>query len=149
MRQRRRERLVVRHDQRRSGRRCGEQKLREVGLSGRVDASRRLVQDEQVRLDRQDRRQRQALTLAAREVSWVSVLQPREAYRREPVTRAGNVTADAQGDLLVGPVTRQVAPWILREVGGATSAADRACGRLEQAGGQLREGRLSRAVRAC
>jgi hypothetical protein len=79
MRDRGGKRFVVRDHQRRPASGCGSQELRELGLAVRVDATRGFVEDEQVGLHGEDRRQGQALAFPAREVARVPVLEAGQA----------------------------------------------------------------------
>src|ERR1700686_4016597 len=57
------------------------------------------------------------------------------------------ITADAEAHLVETALPDQVPAGILREVRGAAAAPDRAAKGLEQAGGELRQGRLPGPVR--
>ena len=65
---------IVRDDERRPLGRLRPQQRGELVLALGVDSAGRLVEDEQVRLDREHRRKRKALALSAREVSRVARL---------------------------------------------------------------------------
>src|SRR5919204_416437 len=64
-------RCVVGDDEGRASRRVGAEEFGELRLSLRVDPSRRLVEDEQVGLDDEHRRECEPLALSAREVTWM------------------------------------------------------------------------------
>ena len=64
----------MRDDEGRSSGRIVTNEPGELGLSIRIDASCRFVQDKQIRVDDEDRGQGQALALAAREITRVPIL---------------------------------------------------------------------------
>src|SRR5436190_21208872 len=142
----RRERTIVGDNERRS-RGVRPQQRRELLFALWIDATRRLVQDEQVGLGRQHRRQREPLALAARKVARVPVLVAREADRGERPARGRQVAVDADRDFLVRALAENVAARVLREVGRPAAALDAAAERLEQPGRELRERRLAGSVR--
>ena len=74
-------------------------------------------------------------------------LQAGEPDRCERGPRPRTVAAHAERNLLVRPLRDEVAPRILRQVAGAPVPEDAASLRLQEAGGELRERRLPRAVR--
>src|SRR5437667_206145 len=67
-----------RDDQRR-GRRVASQERSQLALALRVDPPGRLVEDEQIRLGREDGGKREALTFAAREIAGMPLLVTGEA----------------------------------------------------------------------
>src|SRR3989441_7311355 len=136
---------VVCDDERRPRGCLSAQQRRELGLAHRVHPARRLVEGEQVGLGHEHRREREPLALAGGEVARVPVLEPVQADGGAGAPRPLEVGAER--DLLVDTLAHQVAAGILREVGSAPGALDAALRRLEQAGGELGEGRLPRAVR--
>src|SRR5512132_15126 len=141
-----RERAIVGDDERRS-RRVRPQQLGKLVLALRIDATRGLVQDEQVGLGHEHRRQREPLALPAREVARVPVLVAREADRGERPARGRQVAVDADRDFLARALAEDVAAGVLREVGRPPAALDAAAERHEQPGRELRERRLAGSVR--
>jgi hypothetical protein len=83
----------VRRDQRRPRRRLRPEQPRQLELSRRIDAAGRLVEHEQIGLGRENRRERKALALAAREVARVPRFQPGQPDDGEPP--AGGVESPA------------------------------------------------------
>ena len=117
-------------------------------MRGGVDPAGRLVEDEHVRVGDEHGGERQALTLAARQVARVPVLQAREIDCGERSPRAGQVAADGERHFLVCALPDQVAAWILGEVRDAAEPLDPARGRLEQPRDELGKRRLADPVRA-
>ena len=68
-----RPRQIVRHDERSARRRLRPQEPRELGLALRIDAARRLVEHEQLRLGREHRCECEPLALAGREIARMAV----------------------------------------------------------------------------
>src|SRR5919198_6194899 len=147
IRHRAREDEVVGDDEGGATRGLPPQPVRQLRLPLRVDAARRLVQDEQVRLGHGHGGEGEALALAAREVARMSIRGAGEPDGRERPSSTLEVASDAERDLLVGLLRDEVPAGILRQVAGATVADDVAGLRLEQAGRELRERPLPRAVR--
>src|SRR5881394_2092777 len=136
---------VVRDHERRARRRGGADQPGQLLLALGVDAARRLVEDEQVWFGREHGGQAEPLALAAREVAGMTVLEAAEPDRGERAPRGCRV--GAHGGLVLGALAEDVPPGILREVGGAAGALDRAGERLQKPCRELRERRLAAAVR--
>src|SRR5919108_6559717 len=138
---------VVRDEQRCAAGRAAAQEIGQLCLAIGVDASCRLVEDEQVGLGDEDGRGGEPLALAAREVARMAGLVAREAdvAKRGPGRRKG--AADPESHLLVHALADEVAAGILREVAGAAVERDAAALWLEEAGRDLAQRRLARPVR--
>src|SRR5919204_3666708 len=138
---------VVGDDERGPARRLGAQQLGQLVFALRVDASRRLVEDEQVRLGDEPPGGGEPLPLTAGEVSRVAVGVAFEADPHEHPPCPREVAVHGQRDLLVGSLPDEVATGILAQVAAAPDPRHLARLRLEQAGRDLGQSRLARAVR--
>ena len=117
-------------------------------LAVRIDASRRLVEDEQVRLRHQHAREREPLALAAGEVARVARRERPQPDPLECPPRPCQVAADAKRHLRLRMLGHQVPPRVLREVRGPAEAVDATFVRLEQPRRELGRRRLAAPVRA-
>ena len=84
----------MRDDERPAARRLGAQQRRELRLPLGIDPARRLVEDQQVRLRREHRREREALALADGEIARMPLRVIGEPELGERVARARRVGAE-------------------------------------------------------
>ena len=103
---------------------------------------------EEIRLGNRDRRNPEPLALATREIARMAGGRPAEAEAIQNSLGTRFVASDGKRDLGQRRLANDVAAGILGEVTGAPDAAHRTSVGLEQAGRELREGRLPRAVGA-
>src|SRR6476469_3109136 len=89
---------IVRHDERATTRGIGTQQTRELSLPLGVDAARRLVEHEQLRLGREHGGQREPLTLAGGEIARMPLLVLGQAKSRK--RRVGALHVRAERDLV-------------------------------------------------
>src|SRR5262245_15279860 len=135
---------VMRDDER-----CPPARLRayergELLLPLGIHPARRLVKNEQIRVRREDGRERDALALTAREIARVAVLEALEAEVSESARRL----VAAEADLVIHALRHEIPTGVLREVPRAPGQAGRARVRREQAGGEAGKRRLPGAVPA-
>src|SRR5262245_3738790 len=140
---------IVGDDERRPALRVSPQLRGELGLARRVDPAGRLVEDEHVGIGDEHGGERQPLTLAARHVTGMAVLEAGQADLGERPARPLAVSVDGERSLVLGALLDQVPARVLGEVAAAAPRLDCARLRLEQPARDLREGRLPDAVRAC
>jgi hypothetical protein len=115
IRNRRREFLVVRHDQRCPRLGFSAEERRELGFAFRIDAAGRLVEDEQVRLDDEDGSESQPLALAAREITRVTSLEPFETDGSECAPSPGEIALDPACNLIAGALGQAIPAGVLQE----------------------------------
>src|SRR6185295_13221678 len=142
IRNRRRELLVVRHDQRCTRLGFSAEERCELGFAFRIDTTGRLVEDE-------DRGESEPLALAAREITRVTRFESFETDGSEYAPSPGEIALDPAGDLIAGPLGQAIAAGVLQEHRRAAAQLDDAGVGLQQSRGELGHGRLSRAVRTC
>src|SRR6266508_1711665 len=111
---RRRERDVVCDYEGGARRGTRAQEPGELALAGGVDAAGRLVEDEDVRLDGQHAREREALPLAAREIARVPFLEPGQADLGE--RSAGATGVGGERDFVERTFLHEVTARVLRQV---------------------------------
>jgi hypothetical protein len=115
IRNRRRELLVVRHDQRCTRLGVSAEERRELRFPFRIDAAGRLIEGEQIRLDDENGSQSQPLTLTAREITRVTGLEPFETDGSERTTSPGEIALDCARDLIAGALGQAIPPGVLQE----------------------------------
>ena len=113
----------------------------------RVDAARRLVEDQDVRLSDRNGGEGKPLALAAREIARMPRRRPAEPDPVECGASPLFIPVDGQRDLLQRRLLDEITAGILRQIAGAPTHLDRARLRLEQPRGDPRERRLAGAVR--
>ena len=102
IRNRRREFLVVRHEQRCTRLGFSAEKRRELGFAFRIDAAGRLVEDEQVWLDDEDGSESEPLALAAREITRMTSFEPFETDGSECAPSPGEIALDPARNFIAG-----------------------------------------------
>src|SRR6266511_244925 len=85
-----------------------------------IDASRRLVQDQDVRIGDEHGRERQALSLAAGEVAGMALLEACQPDLGERPAGTRPIAADGERDLLISPLADEVPARVLGEIAGAS-----------------------------
>src|SRR6185369_11507568 len=128
-------------------RRVLDEPVRDLRLAVRVDPTRRLVENEEVRLGYRHRGEPQPLALAAGEVTRVAVGRPGEPDVFQGAKRPTPVAAHSEGDLVEDAIADEVTAGVLAQIAGPPLAPCGARIGLEQTGRDLRQRRLSGPVR--
>src|SRR5207247_3378307 len=113
----------------------------------RIHAPRRLVEHEQVGLRDEDGSKREPLTLSTGKVARMTAFLVREPDGRERATRAPDVAADPERDLVDRAIANDIAARILEQQRGTARAVDGPGLRVEQSGRELGDRRLPASVR--
>jgi hypothetical protein len=108
-----REHEIVRDDECRAVRRLPSDQLRELGLSGRVDPTSRLVENQDVRIGDEHASKSEALALAAGEVARMAPFEARQAELGERAPCPPEVSPHRERNLVLDAIRDQVAPRIL------------------------------------
>ena len=115
----------MRDDERPAGRRLFDEKLGKRALVFGVDASRRLVEHEELRLGHEHGGKGEPLSLAARQVARMPMYVRLQADGRERVRGAPAVSVNAERNLVDDPVPDDVPPGVLQEQRRATATTCR------------------------